>query len=53
MVHASYSLTWCGWDEEEASVALSWELLGSRVQSAQVVASTKSCQLWLVERVQR
>jgi hypothetical protein len=52
-VQASHPITWCGQDEEEVSVALSWELLGSRVLNAQVVASTESCQLWLVERVQR
>jgi hypothetical protein len=38
---------------EEAFVAWSWELLGSQVLSARVVASTVSCQLWLVDGVQR
>jgi hypothetical protein len=34
-------------------VALSWEWLGSLAQSARVVASTVSGQLWLGEREQR
>jgi hypothetical protein len=46
-------LTCCGQDAEAASLALSWEWLGSLARSARVVASTVSGQLWLGERVQR
>lgn len=49
----SHPLTWCEWAVAAVSAALSWELSGSPVLSAQVVVSTRSCQLRLVERVER